>query len=188
MSGRQSFRKFKRIILLMVGLINLTPLFFRRFLWGMSTNFGGKMAVALRYVLLKSMAKEVGDNVYLGRFVTIKNPQNLSVGSNVSIHEYCYIDAVSSIEIGSHVSIAHSTSILSADHSWSDITVDIKYNEEIHKPTKIEDDVWIGCGVRILGGVRVSSRSVVAAGAVVSRNVGNNTLVGGVPAKEIKKI
>jgi len=188
MNGRNSFRRYRGIILLFVRLINLTPHFFRSFLWSISTVFGGKVAVTLRYILLKSLAKEVGDNVYIGRFVTIKKPKNLSLGNNVSIHEYCYIDAVSSIEIGSEVSIAHSTSILSADHSWSDSTIEIKYNKEILKPTKIEDNVWIGCGVRILGGVSIHKRSVVAAGAVVTKMVESNTLVGGIPAKELKKI
>lgn len=52
----------------------------------------------------------------------------------------------------------------------------------------IEDDVWIGCGVRILSGVKISERSVVAAGAVVNKQFERRSLIGGVPAKLIKKL
>jgi acetyltransferase-like isoleucine patch superfamily enzyme len=52
----------------------------------------------------------------------------------------------------------------------------------------IEDDVWIGANAVILPGVTIGKHVVVAAGAVVTQDVPDNTIVGGVPAKEIKKI
>ena len=58
----------------------------------------------------------------------------------------------------------------------------------IAKPVKIGDDVWIGGNVTILPGITIGNNVVVAAGAVVTKDVPDNTLVGGVPAKAIRKL
>ncbi|WP_165251625.1 DapH/DapD/GlmU-related protein [Adlercreutzia sp. ZJ304] len=55
-------------------------------------------------------------------------------------------------------------------------------------PIHIEDDVWIGSGAIVLPGVRIGRGSVVAAGAVVTKDVPSMTVVGGIPAKPIKRI
>jgi acetyltransferase-like isoleucine patch superfamily enzyme len=106
----------------------------------------------------------------------------------VSIHPNCYIDATGQISIGNNVSIAHNTSILSAEHTWGDSGLPIKYNKVELKPVSIENDVWIGCGCRILAGVTISHRVIIAARAVVNCNCKSNTIHGVVPAKLIKKI
>ncbi|MCE4955673.1 acyltransferase [Macrococcoides caseolyticum] len=147
-----------------------------------------KLFIAIRYILLSSMLKEIGDNVYIGKNVTIKNVENLSIGNNVSIHNNCYFDALGGITIANNISIAHNTTILSSSHTWKELNIPIKYNEVIKKPVLIESDVWIGCGVRILMGVKLHSRSIIAANAVVNKNVNSNSLVGGVPIKFIKEI
>ena len=120
--------------------------------------------------------------------VFLHNIDNMTIGSNISIHPMCYIDATGGLTIGNDVSIAHSTSILTTEHTWNDGSIPIKYNEVIMKNVIIENDVWIGCGCRILSGVTIKNRSIIAAGAVVVRNVSKNTIVGGIPSKLIKKI
>ncbi|AZB23010.1 acyltransferase [Kaistella haifensis] len=112
----------------------------------------------------------------------------MELGNNVSIHPMCYIDAAGGIKIGSNVSIAHSTTLISTNHTWDNVDLPIKYNPETFAEIIIEDDVWIGCGVRILAGVKIRRRSVVAAGAVVNKSFDNNALIGGVPAKFLKAI
>ena len=59
---------------------------------------------------------------------------------------------------------------------------------EFAKPVTIGDDVWIGGGAIILPGVRIGSRVVIAAGAVVAKDVDDDVMVGGVPARVIKKL
>ena len=118
----------------------------------------------------------------------LENLQSRSFGDNVSIHPFCYLEGAGGIEIGNNVSLAHVTSVLSVNHTWSYSELPIKYNPIEHAPVKICDDVWIGCGCRIMAGVTVYSRSIIAAGAVVTKDVEPNTLVGGVPAKCIKSI
>lgn len=110
------------------------------------------------------------------------------MGNNVSIHDFCYIDAVGGITVGDNVSIAHGSSLISFNHGWNDASLPIKYNPVTQAPIVIEDDVRVGCGVRIMPGVVLGSRSVIAAGSVVVKDVPPNTLVGGIPAKVIKNI
>jgi len=106
----------------------------------------------------------------------------------VSVHDNCYFDAYGGLIIGNNVSVAHNSSVLTFDHTWGSSNVPIKYNVVKSGPVSIHDDVWIGCGARILSGVTVKSRSVVAAGAVVTGNFESNVVIGGVPAKVLKRI
>ncbi len=144
--------------------------------------------VTLRYSYFKRKFSQCGSNVSIHRNTLIFCPQNISVGNNVSIHPMCYIDGEGHIEIGNNVSIAHSTTIMSANHTWSDISMPIKYCPPKYERVIIEDDVWIGCGVRIMAGVKIGHRCVIAAGAVVTKDCHPNSLYGGVPARFIKAI
>ena len=146
------------------------------------------MAVLLRYLCLKVLAKNVGKNVCVMDHVYIQHWENLEIGDNVSIHEQCNINAFGGVRIGDNVSIAHATSIVSFNHTWEDKTTPIKYNPSKPLPVTIGSDVWIGCGVRILGGVTIGNRVVIAAGAVVTRDCEPNTVYAGVPARLVKRI
>lgn len=159
-----------------------------KILWGISDLFDGKISAFVRYCIIKKIAANAGDNVYIGKNVTIKNPENLSLGKNISIHNYCYIDAAGKCSIGDNVSIAHASSILTFEHTWDDIGVPIKYNPIKKSSVSIADDVWIGCGARVLAGSVIESRCVVAAGAIVTHHVAMGSVVAGVPAKIIKKL
>ncbi|ULG72698.1 acyltransferase [Macrococcus brunensis] len=162
---------------------NLRMFFYEIFSWSES-----KLFIAIRYMIVSSVCKSIGDNVYIGKFVTLKNLNDIVIGNNVSIHNYCYIDGIGKISIGDNVSIAHNSTILSSSHRWDYIDIPIKYNEIVFKPVIIHNDVWIGAGVRILYGTELKSRSIVAANAVVNKDVANNTIVGGVPIKILKEI
>ena len=100
----------------------------------------------------------------------------------------CYIDGYGGLTIGNNVSIAHATSVLTTNHTWADTSIPIKYNPETLGPVVIEDDVWLGAGVRVLAGITIAKRAIVAAGAVVNKNVQSNCIVGGIPARVIKNI
>lgn len=188
MKGRNLFKIFKPVLNVMVLLFRFVPFFITSFLWDLISLFGGKLSIAIRFILLKAKAKSVGDNVYIGKYVIIKNIGNLVIGRNVSIHDFCYIDAAGGLEIGDDVSIAHNASILTTNHTWNDLSIPIKYNKETFEEVIIKNDVWIGCGVRILSGVIIETRCVVAAGAVVNKSFERNSIIGGVPAKLIKQI
>ncbi|MDR2527010.1 MAG: acyltransferase [Rickettsiales bacterium] len=188
MTGRVIFDKLHILIAIIIKTDSMLPHTVNDFLYSCFRNVPGKMGIFVRYVLLSNLVAACGKNVSIHPNVIIKNKKKLSLGNNVSIHSFCYLDATGEIKIDNNISIAHGTSILSSDHSWQDENIPIKYNPIITEKVVINDDVWIGCGVRILKGVEIQSRSVVAAGSVVNRNVESFSLVGGIPAKLIKKI
>lgn len=97
----------------------------------------------------------------------------------------CVFAANQRIEIGEKVMIADQVSIRDTGHVFSDTGTAMKDQGITTSPVCIEDDVWIGHGAIVLKGVRIGRGSIVAAGAVVARDVEPYTIVGGVPAKPI---
>jgi acetyltransferase-like isoleucine patch superfamily enzyme len=99
----------------------------------------------------------------------------------------CYVDATGGIAIGNDVSIAHGTSIMSTTHKYENIDIPIKDQGFNSSKTVIRNNVWIGAKATILSGILIESGSIVAANAVVTKDIAKNTVVGGVPAKIIKE-
>ena len=169
-------------------LIKWLPRPIYRLLWRFLDIFDGKVGAVARYVLVASRLSKCGYNVYIGPFVVIDSPSKVTIGSNVSIHQFVTLLSGGGIIIGDNVSIAHGSSIVSGEHSWALAHLPIKYNPVLLNVVVINDDVWIGCGARILSGVSIGSRTVIAAGAVVTSNCAEHSIYGGVPAKRIKQI
>ena len=90
--------------------------------------------------------------------------------------------------IGSHVNLAQGVVVTALNHTFSDPTQRIDQQGVSTQPVIIGDDVWIGANAVILPGVTIGRHCVIAAGAVVTKDVPDNTLVGGVPAKMIKNL
>lgn len=184
--GRFFFKKFERQIYFFYKIYAISPFFLRAFY---KIFFrGSKLKILFNYFDLKLRSKSIGDNIYVPQNVIIKNQSKLSIGSNFSIHEFSYIDAAGGIEIGDNVSIAHNCSLISFEHGWDDINIPIKYNPTKLNKITIGNDVWLGCGVRILSGTVIEDRVIVAAGAVVKGYLQSGYIYGGVPAKRLKKL
>ena len=113
---------------------------------------------------------------------------NNAVG-DVIIGDYTRIGLHSTIIgpvcIGNHVNLAQGITITALNHNFSDATKRIDEQGITTKPVVIKDDVWIGANAVVLPGVTIGSHAVVAAGAVVTHDIPDNTVVGGVPAKVI---
>ena len=90
--------------------------------------------------------------------------------------------------IGNHVNLAQGITVTALNHNFDDTTKRIDEQGIATKPVVISDDVWIGANAVILPGVTIGRHAVVAAGAVVTKDVPDNTIVGGVPATIIKKL
>lgn len=158
-------------------------------LYSLVRNFrGGDLGSKLRCFFLRKLGCTIGQKSYIGPNVTIVNPSRLKIGNDVSIHQDCYIDAVGEIEIGNNVSIAHQVSILSFNHIYSDINVPIKYQGITIKKIIVSDNVWIGCKAVLLPGAYLKSRTVVAALSLCNKGYSGNELIGGIPARQIKRI
>ena len=183
MSGREFFDKYSNIINAILKMLYLLPFSLRYFIFASFSGFPGKIGIGIRYILFKTLCKYCGDNVYIGRWCSFKNIKQLVIGNNVSIHDYCYLDAQGSINIGSEVSIAHNSTILSFEHTFLDPLIPIKYQPLEFNKVIIYDDVWIGCGCRILSGVTINSRSIIGANSVVKNEIGPGIYVGSIAQK-----
>ncbi|MDP3674452.1 MAG: acyltransferase [Novosphingobium sp.] len=119
--------------------------------------------------------------------VFIEGFEGLRIGNHVSINRDCNLSALGGLSIGENVAIGHGTSILTANHGFSDPAVPIKYQPVVSSPVRIGNNVWIGARVTILAGVTIADGTVIAAGAVVTRPIiAPDTIAAGVPARSIK--
>jgi len=112
----------------------------------------------------------------------------LEIGQNTYIGELNNIRASGAkVKIGDNCLISQQVSIIGANHLYrkGTLILDDLWDEEKNF-VEIEEDVWIGCGAKILPGVRIGIGSIIAAGAVVSKDVSPYSVVAGVPAKVIK--
>ena len=109
----------------------------------------------------------LGNNVYLGRDVYLGVYQPLGIGSNTLIGAYSYI--------------------ITANHQFKDRTIPIRLQGYTGSPIDIGQDVWIGCHVTILPGVSIGDGAVIAAGAVVNKDIPAYEVWGGVPARKLSE-
>lgn len=188
MRGRRLFNAVYPILKFLSLIFYVLPKFILTYLWILSDLLPNMIALGVRYSIAKRLMANVGKNVFFGKNIEVIGWQHIEIGNDVSIHKNCYIDGSGGLLVGNDVSIAHNSSILTFEHSWNEHHLPIKSNPLTYDRVIIKDDVWIGCGVRLLSGVTVNSRSIIAAGAVVINEVGSNQIVAGVPAKLIKKI
>jgi acetyltransferase-like isoleucine patch superfamily enzyme len=110
---------------------------------------------------------------------------NIRVGRAVFINQCCTLYDIGGIEIGDDVMIGPQVSLITSSHPVDPAE---RRNGFVAEPITLERNVWLGAGVTVIGGVTVGENSVVAAGAVVTRDVAPNTLVGGNPARLIRDI
>lgn len=110
--------------------------------------------------------------------------RHIQLGKNIFINHACSFLDLGGITIEDDVQIGPRVNIVTENHP---VDLGIRKHLDV-KPVVIKRNVWIGAGATILPGVTVGENSIVAAGAVVNKDVPANTIVGGVPAKVIKAI
>jgi len=110
------------------------------------------------------------------------NPSNISIGNDTIIGEDAVFDGRERLIIGSHVAFATGVMIYNSQHD-----IDSADFHAISKPVTIEDYVFIGPRSVVLPGVKIGKGAIIAAGSVVTKNVPEYHVVGGVPAKFIRE-
>lgn len=129
----------------------------------------------------------LGDYSVVESFTCINNAVGDVIIGNytrVGLHE----TIIGPVTIGNHCCTGQGTIITALIHNFNDSNQRINAQGVSVKPIIIEDDVMIGANASIMPGVRIGTHSIVAAGAVVTKDVPPHSLVAGVPAKIIKKI
>lgn len=119
-----------------------------------------------------------GSTLHMGaRFF---QPNNIKIGQGSILGDHIFLDGRAKLTIGNHVDIASQVMIYNSEHDLSDPTM-----KAVTQPVKIGDYVFIGPRAIILPNVKIGNGAVVAAGAVVTKDVPDQAIVGGVPAKII---
>jgi acetyltransferase-like isoleucine patch superfamily enzyme len=110
--------------------------------------------------------------------------KNLILGKRVFINSGCKFQDQGGLTIGDDVLIGHNVVIATLNHAFSP-----EHRGDLEpQPVRIGNQVWVGANATILPGVTIGDGAIVAAGAVVTKDVAPRTVVGGVPAKVIKVI
>ena len=129
----------------------------------------------------------LGDYSVIESFACINNAVgDVIIGDHTRIGLHNTI--IGPVEIGNNVNLAQGITVTALNHNFSDTNKRIDEQGVSTNPVTIEDDVWIGANAVILPGVTIGEHCVVAAGAVVTKDVPPHSLVAGVPAKVIKNI
>jgi acetyltransferase-like isoleucine patch superfamily enzyme len=143
----------------------------------------------LRTSLLRATGVRIGArSTFLGtlRMTGSGDPSLLSIGDDTTITGPLHVDLSAPISIGNHVQIGHDVALLTVNHEIG--PPKHRCGKMTTSPIFIQDGVWLASRVVILPGVIVGMGSVVAAGAVVTKDVPANTLVGGAPARVIRSL
>lgn len=129
--------------------------------------------------------REVDKSFHLIPPVYSDHGVNISVGRNVFVNQGCRFNDIGGIEIGDDAMIGPGVSLITSGHPTSP---EDRRHGVTSAPITVGRNVWIGAAAVILQGVTIGDDAIVAAGAVVTRDVPARTIVGGVPAEVIKTI
>lgn len=136
---------------------------------------------SFRKFYLKLLRAKLGKNCFIGKHCDIRLPFRLEVGKNSVINKKCVVDMRGgTIHLEDNVDIAQETNLWTLEHDVNNQKHDVKKGD-----IWIQHHVWIGSRCTILPGVTIGYGSVVACGAVVTKDVPPLSIVGGVPAKVI---
>lgn len=129
----------------------------------------------------------LGDYSVVESFACINNAVgDVIIGNHTRIGLHNTI--IGPVTIGSHVNLAQGITITALNHNFDDSEKHIDQQGISTKEVVLEDDIWVGANAVILPGVTIGKHAVVAAGAIVTKDVPPHSLVAGVPAKVIRQI
>lgn len=148
------------------------------------------------YVKIDALSKggiKIGNNFSIGRNSIIECTgvlrelgESFEIGENVGIAANAFIAVRGKLKIGSDTIFGPGVSIHTENHNFNDTDKPIRLQGATRKGVEIGEDCWIGSKAVILDGVKIGSHVIVAAGAVVNKDVPDYAIVGGVPAKVIR--
>ncbi|MGO3731613.1 MAG: DapH/DapD/GlmU-related protein [Vagococcus sp.] len=138
----------------------------------------------VRELLGDIIGKRLDDSVRLLTPVFIDYGKNITIGKNVFINAACTLIDRGGIVIEDHVFIGPKVNLITTNH---DIHPERRHVTTSHRIT-IKENAWLGANITVLPGITVGKNAIVSAGAVVTKDVPDNVIVAGCPAKVIKYI
>jgi acetyltransferase-like isoleucine patch superfamily enzyme len=150
----------------------------------------GHIGWMVRRRMYRPFLQRSGRGWHFAEFCSVQPPNRFQIGDLSVLSRFVVINALGGVILGDNSGIGPFSQVISINHSFA--TVNLPLGAQPHRlrtaPIVIESSVWVGAGCIILPGVRIGTHSIVAAGAVVSKDVPPYTLVGGVPAKVIREL
>ncbi len=145
-------------------------------------SYSFKLSKPIRYFLCKNILKKCGKNVNIERGANFG--LDVTVGDNSGLGINSFVEKAS---IGNDVMMGRDVIIMYHSHKFDDCNIPMRLQgRRPGKEVIIEDDVWIGHRVIILPGVKICKGVIVGAGSVVTKDIPEYSIVGGVPAKIIR--
>ncbi|MEW6983291.1 DapH/DapD/GlmU-related protein [Colwelliaceae bacterium 6471] len=150
------------------------------------TKLVGKLCRAIRESVTKHIFKNTGNSFNINKGAYFGTGINLSIGNNSSIGKDCQL--ANDVTIGNDVMMAPEVAIFSVSHETGDTSIPMRLQgNKASNPVTIGNDVWIGQRAMIMPGVNIGNGVIIAAGAIVTKDVPDFSVVGGNPAKVIKQ-
>ena len=135
--------------------------------------------------LIKKMFNFVGERLIVIQPLTI-DTGNVSIGNNCFFNSGCKFIDFGGITIGNNVGLSVGVTLITNNHPCNPLTLENWV--DIKQPIVIEDDVWIGANVNIMGNVTIGKGSIIGAGSVVTKNIPAGEVWAGNPARYIETV
>ena len=167
------------------------PMNYYRMFWRMFDRTPASMiqgfAIPHRRTLAKKMFKHCGDGVIFHHNVLFSDGANISLGDGVLVNRYAMLDDRGPIEVGAYTMLSAGITIETHTHPFTNFERPIAYAGRGIAPVKIGANSVMGYSAIIMAGTTLGYRTIVGANSVVTKDVPDYTVVGGVPAKPIKQ-
>jgi acetyltransferase-like isoleucine patch superfamily enzyme len=144
-------------------------------------------AIPLRRILAQKIFKHCGDGVIFHHNVLFSKGSNISIGDWSLINRYVMLDDRAAIDIGSFVMVAAGVTVETHTHPFDDFSVPIAYGGRSGLPVSVGSNSVVGYNTVLMAGVQIGYRCIIGANSVVTKDIPDYTVVGGVPAKSIKQ-
>jgi acetyltransferase-like isoleucine patch superfamily enzyme len=144
-------------------------------------------AIPLRRIIAQKIFKHCGEGVIFHHNVLFSKGSNISIGDWSLINRYVMLDDRADINIGSFVMVAAGVTIETHTHPFDDFSVPIAFGGRSGLPVSVGSNSVVGYNTVLMAGVQVGYRCIIGANSVVTKDVPDYTVVGGVPAKPIKQ-
>lgn len=149
-----------------------------------NARISDKAIIEGRVEMDKDGVIEIGEKTRIRKWSCFKPyGGKIKIGKNCSINSFCHFSGNGNISIEDNVLIAAQCVLVSANHNFESIEQPLCFQGETRAPIVIEDNCWLGAGVKVLAGVTIGHDSVIGAGAVVNKDIPPFSVAVGVPAK-----
>lgn len=146
-----------------------------------------KFGCQFKNFFLKWSGIQKGSNLLIHLGVFISGHNKIIIGDDCVLSKDCILMGKGGIILGDRVLVGYSTKILTGAHIIPKELGSIRFSGHTYNPITIGNDVWIGSNCVIMPGVNIGDNSVIAAGAIVNKDVPSNVIFGGIPGKILKE-